>query len=151
MSSRNSAHFVEPKSLLPYSHECGFGLYPAFNKWSPHPKKTISLRSVLILSCSLRLGLPSGVFPLVFPTRILYAHVTHACRISVQSYPSSFDNRVKVYSRSQWPSGLRRWPKAARLLGLLVSIPLEAWKFACLFKCRVLSGRGLCHWLFGCQ
>ena len=38
----------------------------------------------LILSVSLRLGLPSDVFPLGFPTRILCVLLTHACRISFQ-------------------------------------------------------------------
>jgi hypothetical protein len=33
----------------------------------------ISLRSILILSTHLRLGLPSGLFPSGFPTNILYA------------------------------------------------------------------------------
>ena len=36
---------------------------------SPHPN---SWRWILILSSHLRLGLPSGLFPLVFPTKILY-------------------------------------------------------------------------------
>jgi hypothetical protein len=36
----------------------------------PHP---ISLKSALILSCHLSLGLPSGPFPSGFPTIILYA------------------------------------------------------------------------------
>jgi hypothetical protein len=36
----------------------------------PHP---IFLRSILILSTHLRLGLPSGLFPSGFPTNILYA------------------------------------------------------------------------------
>jgi hypothetical protein len=37
------------------------------------PVHTISLRSILILSTHLRLGLPSGLFPSGFPTNILYA------------------------------------------------------------------------------
>jgi hypothetical protein len=36
----------------------------------PYP---ISLRSILILSSHLRLGLPSDIFPFGFPTKILYA------------------------------------------------------------------------------
>ena len=46
-------------------------------------------------------------------------------------------------SRSRWPRGLRRRSAAARLLGLWVRIPLEAWTFVCC-ECCVLSGRGLC-------
>jgi hypothetical protein len=45
--------------------------------------------------------------------------------------------------RSQWPRGLRRGSEAARLLGLWVRIPPEAWmSVSC--ECCVLSGRGLC-------
>ena len=45
--------------------------------------------------------------------------------------------------RSQWPRGLRRRSTTARLLGLWVRIPPEAWIFVCCM-CFVLSGRGLC-------
>jgi len=48
-----------------------------------------------------------------------------------------------ILSRSRWPRGLRRGPAGARLLGLWVQIPPEAWTHvACVFY--VLSGRGLC-------
>ena len=47
------------------------------------------------------------------------------------------------YSRSQWPSGLRRGSVAGRLLRLWVRIPPEAWRSVCC-ECCVLSGRGLC-------
>ena len=59
-----------------------------------------------------------------------------------------FDNKDKehfTYSnfincRSQWPSGLRRWSTAARLLGFRVRIPPGAWMFlsceCCVFSCR---------------
>ena len=54
--------------------------------------------------------------------------------------------RACVYSRSQWPRGLRRRFAAARLLRLWVRIPPGAWMFVCC-ECCVLSGRGLCDGL----
>ena len=51
--------------------------------------------------------------------------------------------------RSQWPCGLRRGSAVARLLGLWVRIPPEAWmSVSC--ECCVLSGRGLCVGLITC-
>jgi hypothetical protein len=50
---------------------------------------------------------------------------------------------ASVTSRSQWPRGLRRGSAAARLLGLSVRIPPEAW-MSVSFNCCVLSGRDLC-------
>jgi hypothetical protein len=48
--------------------------------------------------------------------------------------------------RSQWPCGIRCGSAAARLLGLWVRIPPEAWmSVSC--ECCVLSGRGLCDGL----
>ena len=51
-----------------------------------------------------------------------------------------------IYSRSQWPCGLRRRSTAARLLRSLVRSPLVAWMFVCC-ECCVLSFRGLCDGL----
>ena len=48
-----------------------------------------------------------------------------------------------LFSRSQWPRGLRRRSAAARLLRSWVRILPGAWIFVCC-ECRVLSGRGLC-------
>ena len=48
-----------------------------------------------------------------------------------------------AFSRSQWPSGARRTSAAARLLRLWVRIPPGSMD-VCLFKCCVMSGRGLC-------
>jgi hypothetical protein len=48
-----------------------------------------------------------------------------------------------TFSRSQWSRGLRRRSAAARLLGLRVRIPPEAWMSVCC-ECCVWSGRGLC-------
>ena len=46
-------------------------------------------------------------------------------------------------SRSQWPRGLRRRSRAARLLRSWVRIPPGAWMSVCC-ECCVLSGRGPC-------
>jgi hypothetical protein len=45
------------------------------------PSRPISLRSILILSTYLRLGLPSGLFPSGFPTNILYAFLFSPIKI----------------------------------------------------------------------
>jgi hypothetical protein len=55
-------------------------------------------------------------------------------------------NECTYYCWSQWPRGLRRGSAAARLLGLWVRIPQQAWMSVCC-ECCVLSGRGLCDGL----
>jgi hypothetical protein len=63
---------MEPQGSLPCSQEPSSGPYPELDQsvHTPHP---ISLRSILILSSHLHLGLPSGRFPSGFHTKILYA------------------------------------------------------------------------------
>jgi hypothetical protein len=57
---------MEPEGSLPCSQEPSTGPYPV------HPTP---LRSILILSSHLRLGLPRGLFPSGFATKILYAYL----------------------------------------------------------------------------
>jgi hypothetical protein len=45
--------------------------------------------------------------------------------------------------RYRWPRGLKRWSASARLLGLRVRIPPEAW-MSVSYKCCMQSGKGLC-------
>jgi hypothetical protein len=49
------------------------------------PSHLVSLRSILILSTYLRLGLPSGLFPSGFPTNILYEFLFSSIRAT---YPA---------------------------------------------------------------
>jgi hypothetical protein len=48
----------------------------------------------------LLINLSSGLFPLGFPTTILYALPTHPCCMRVPSHPPSFDTADNVYIRS---------------------------------------------------
>ena len=78
-----------------------------------------------------------------------HTHFSYTTHGKSTSYHSVFYFRTLILfvnteiSRSQWPRGLRRRSKAARLLRLWVRIPPGAWMSVCC-KCCVLSGRGLC-------
>ena len=47
--------------------------YPEQDRSSPYPPYPTSWRSIFILSSNLRLGLPTGLFPVDFPTKTLYS------------------------------------------------------------------------------
>jgi hypothetical protein len=51
----------------------------------------ISLRSILIPSSHLRLGLSSGLFPSGFLIKTLYTFLSHACHVSRPPHSPSFD------------------------------------------------------------
>ena len=57
--------------------------------------------------------------------------------------PSFISQFTPVYSRSQWPRGLKRRSAVARLLRLWVRFPPMAWISVCC-ECSALSDRGLC-------
>jgi hypothetical protein len=73
------SNFKEPESSSQCSQEPSTGPYPEPVRSSPH-HPNLSLRSILILSTHLRLGLPSGFFPSGFPTNILYAFLVSPIR-----------------------------------------------------------------------
>jgi hypothetical protein len=68
---------MEPESSLQCSQEPATNPYPEPDESSPHLPHRIFLRSITIFSHR-RLGIPSGVFPSGFPTKILYAFLMRA-------------------------------------------------------------------------
>jgi hypothetical protein len=74
-SCSRTQHFMEPEGSLLCSQEPSTGPYPKPYRFSLYvPSHPISLRSILILSTHLHLGLLSGLFPSVFPTNIPMHH-----------------------------------------------------------------------------
>ena len=70
---------MEPEGSLQRSQVPTTLPYPKPDQSSPFPPST-SWRSILILSCHLYLGLLSGLIPLSFPTKTLYApHLYPIC------------------------------------------------------------------------
>jgi len=62
---------MEPEGSSPHSQVPATCPYPEPARSSPYPHPS-SLRSILILSSHLRLGLPSSLFPSGFPAKTLY-------------------------------------------------------------------------------
>jgi hypothetical protein len=81
--SGNSQQFKEPEGSSPCSQEPSTGPYPEPDRSSP--SYPISLRSIIISSTHLRLGLPSGLFPFGFLTNILHAFLVSPIRAT---YPA---------------------------------------------------------------
>jgi hypothetical protein len=64
---------MKPDGSLPLSQESSTDLYPEPYQFNPYHPILVLLWSVLILSTYLHICLPSGLFPLGFPTSILHA------------------------------------------------------------------------------
>jgi hypothetical protein len=67
-NSRTFQYFMEPEGSLPCSQEPSTGPYPEPDRSQSILSHPISLRSILILSTHLRLGLPRDFFLLAFPS-----------------------------------------------------------------------------------
>jgi hypothetical protein len=84
-----------------FTRDCHWS-YTEPNKSIPHPYTLVpSLISILILSSHLCLGLPNGLFPSGFVTKILYSpHLPHACYIPHPSHPW-FNHPMNILWRVQ--------------------------------------------------
>jgi hypothetical protein len=79
--SRTSQHFMEPEGSLLCSQEPSPGPLSWARSIQSILSHPTSLRSTLILSNHLHLGLPSGLFPSGFSTNIVHKHSSspHSC------------------------------------------------------------------------
>ena len=81
---------MEPDGSLPHSQVTANCPYPEPDQSCPSPH-AISLRSILILSSHLSLGLPNGLFPPVFPTKTLYTPVLSTIHAACPAHLILFD------------------------------------------------------------
>jgi hypothetical protein len=81
---------MEPKDSLPHSQQPAICPYREPVRSTPCPNPT-SLRSILILSSHLRLGLTSGLVPSHLPTKTLYAYVLASTRATWPAYLNLLD------------------------------------------------------------
>jgi hypothetical protein len=89
---------MEPEVSLLYLRETVTDSYSEPDESNlPSEPTCISLRSVLILSSRLCLGLPSGLFPSDFPTKILCSLLPHTCYIPHSSHPPWFDHPNNIW------------------------------------------------------
>jgi len=88
---------MQPQGSLSCSQGPATGPYPEPDETSPH-FHPISLRSILLLSSNLRLGLPNCLLPSRLPTKILLwiSHLSHAYYIPRPTHDSCFVAGIMV-------------------------------------------------------
>jgi len=77
---------METEGVLPCSKDPATGPYSEPVKSSLRPHTLHPLRSILILSSHLHLDLPSGLFPLGFPSKTLYAFLISPMRATCPTH-----------------------------------------------------------------
>ena len=91
-------HFMEPEGSLPQSQTPATCSCPEPHQFSPFSDST-SWRLPLILSSQLRLGLPGGLFPSDFPTKIVYAPFLSPYALHA---PPPYLIRLFIHSNNFW-------------------------------------------------
>ena len=124
---------MEPESSLPPSQQPATCHYTESGRSSPYSHPTSRI-FVLILSSHLSLGLPSGLIPSGFPSRMLYAPLQSPIRakINVSCGQTKFLNVTSGYSIvSTWQqmTGINtQWTTRSEMTGLFYSSKSFHWQ-----------------------
>ena len=94
---------MEPEGSLPHSQVPANCPYPEPDQSCPSPH-AISLRSILILSFHLNLGLPNGLFPSGLPTKTLHTPLFSPIRATCPAHPILQDFITRTILGEQYTS-----------------------------------------------
>jgi hypothetical protein len=95
--SQDSLSFTKPESSLLCSQELATGSYPS--SYNPvHIHRPCFLKTILILSCHLRLCLPCRLFPSSIATKTVYAFLISFTRATYPAYLTLLDLLTSIGS-----------------------------------------------------